>query len=492
MSETIIEINSEEITETPKGQSPKHAIKTESAAAPASDALQQSIASLCLMQKNYFEQGNTISKDARSRALKNLRAAIQLHEAEVLEALEQDLGKSRTEGYMTEVGMVYEEIDWQLRHLSSMMRQQPHLTPLHEFPASSMTVRIPYGRVLILSPWNYPFMLCLMPLADALAAGNTAIVKPGHYSQNTAAIIQKIIRSVFDPAYMACLTGGREVISTLLDQQFDYIFFTGGKDVGHLVMESAAKNLTPLTLELGGKSPAVVDKDSNLVMAARRIVFGKLLNAGQTCVAPDYVYVHEDIASEFISLLCREFQRQMPNPACMGKIISEKHYQRLISLITPDRVVYGGKASAPTRQIEPTVLYPANWQDPAMQQEIFGPILPVLTFSDFHTVMKEIQSRPDPLAFYLFTRSNLHKNYYKFVQPFGGGCINDTVIQLATENMPFGGMGASGMGQYHGRYGFETFSHTKSIVDKATWLDLPMRYANRKPWMDKVIRIFLH
>lgn len=451
----------------------------------------QEIPVLVQKQKDWFAAGNTIPKSVRRKALQDLKGAIKLHEKELSAALFEDLGKDPAESYMSEIGLVYEAIDWQLRHLSQMSSPAFHLTPLHQFPACSQTVRIPYGSVLILSPWNYPFLLCMQPLVEALAAGNTAVVKPGHYSEKTSLVIEKIISSVFAPEYAACLLGGRDVISALLEQPFDYLFFTGGSLVGQKVMEAAAKHMIPMTLELGGKSPAVVDKDANLPMAARRIAFGKLLNAGQTCVAVDYVMVHEDVQEEFLALLCREFARQMPDPAQMGKIINEHHYERLLTLISPDQVIYGGRASGPTLQIEPTILRGVSWNDPVMQQEIFGPILPVLTFNDFHACMQEIQSRPTPLAFYLFTRNSLHKNYYKYVQPFGGGCINDTVMQLATENMPFGGMGASGMGQYHGRYGFETFSHTKAVLEKANWLDLPMRYANRKPWMEKAIRLFL-
>lgn len=453
--------------------------------------LAESLSGLLEAQKEWFRQGSTIPLSVRRQALQNLKGALKLHEKEVLDALHSDLGKSSTEGYMSEVGMVYEEIDFLLRHLEEFARAKPHLTPLREFAASSKTVPIPYGSVLILSPWNYPLMLCLIPLADALAAGNTAIIKPGHASEHTSAVIEKIISETFDPLYVKCILGGRDVIQALLALDFDYFFFTGGEHLGRMVMQAAASHMRPVTLELGGKSPAVVDRDANLPMAARRIVFGKLLNAGQTCVAVDYVLVHEDVKEDFINLLIREFARQMPNPADMPHMISKAQYDKVISLVDPDKVIYGGLASEPTLQISPTIMDNVTWEDPVMQQEIFGPILPVLTFQDFHAEMKDLAARPTPLAFYLFTRNKLHQNYMQYVQPFGGGCINDTVIQLDTSRMPFGGMGRSGMGQYHGKYGFETFSHTKAIVNKANWPDLPMRYNDRKSWMEKIIRLVI-
>lgn len=438
-------------------------------------------------QRRYFESGKTISYQERKVELQLLKAAIELHEQEILEALHQDLGKSSTEGYMSEVGLTLSAIDWQIRHLKHNALAKNHLTPLHQFVSSSQTVPVPYGNVLIMAPWNYPFLLAIEPLAQAIAAGNTAIVKTGHAAKATNAVIEKMIQMIYPPEFVCVAPGGREVISELLDLKFDYIFFTGGKNLGSLVYQAASKNMTPVTLELGGKSPVVVDESANLALAAKRIVFGKFLNAGQTCVAPDYVIVHESVAKPFMAALKHEIQKQYPNPAQIGKIINESRFKHLVSLVDETKVVIGGRASVDTLQIEPTVLEGVDWDDPIMQEEIFGPILPVLTYRDFKPLMRKLASLPTPLAFYLFTRNDLHKSYMKYVQPFGGGCINDTVLHISSERLPFGGMGASGIGQYHGRYGFETFSHTKGILNKALWIDTPFRYANRKRWMARAI-----
>lgn len=441
-------------------------------------------------QKQYFHSGITLSAQFRRQQLLALKKAVKMHEAELQQALYDDLGKPAEEAYMSEIGLFYQELNWQLRHLNSNMAVHHHLSPLHQFPADSMTVRIPYGNVLILSPWNYPFLLAFAPLCEAIAAGNTAILHPGHYSENTTRVMSQIISSTFDPDYIALVSGGRKVIADLLELDFDYIFFTGGTKLGKLVMEKAAAHLCPVSLELGGKSPAIVDESANLPLAARRIVFGKLLNAGQTCVAPDYVLVQESVAEPFLALLKKEIEKQMPNPANMGKIITPNHFDRLCGLIEGQPVYSGGQVSVSTRQIEPTILYPADWESPAMQEEIFGPILPVLTFQDFREVRKLLQDKPSPLALYLFTRSPMQMDWMKLEAAFGDGCINDTVIQLSVDALPFGGMKQSGMGQYHGKYGFDTFSHVKGIVKKGE-LDLPMRYADAPQWMRNMVRLFL-
>lgn len=442
-------------------------------------------------QKDFFNTHKTIPVEFRKLQLKRLKQSIQLHEPDILEALRLDLGKQSKEVYFSELGMVYSEIDFMLRHLDCYAASKLHLTPIHQFPALSFTVDIPYGNVLIMSPWNYPFNLTMVPLVDCLAAGNTAMLKPSDYSPYTSKAIELVIADAFDPSYVAVVTGGREENQSLLDQPFDYIFFTGGKKVGRLVMEKASAHLTPITLELGGKSPCIVDETCNLKMAAKRIVFGKFLNAGQTCVAPDYVYVQESVKEPFLALLKHELAAQYPNPNRIGRIINQKHFDRLIGLVDPAKVIYGGAASPSTLQIAPTVMDNVTWDDAVMQEEIFGPILPVLTYRNFMDVMAEIRRHPTPLAFYLFTRYKARREFYKKVQPFGGGCINDTIVQLATEYMPFGGMGESGMGQYHGRYGFENFSHTKSIMDRCTLIDLPLRYTNGPKFSESLIRKFL-
>lgn len=443
------------------------------------------------LQKAFFNTHQTINVKWRKSQLRLLKESIQHHEREIQEALYLDLGKNADEAYMSEIGMTYAEINYMLRHMDCLSAVHYKYTPLHQFLSVSMTIDIPYGNVLIMSPWNYPFLLTMAPLTDCLAAGNTALVKPSDYSSHTSAVIQKIIAETFQPGYVDCITGGRAENQALLDQKFDYIFFTGSPTVGQLVMEKASAHLTPISLELGGKSPAVVDSSANLKMAARRIVFGKFLNAGQTCVAPDYVYVHESVKDDFLQILRHEIELQYPSPQDIGKIINEKHFKRLLGLINPSKVVYGGTASASTLQIAPTVMDHITWEDPVMQEEIFGPVLPILTFADFKQLMETIAARPTPLAFYLFTRNPEQKAWYKRIQPFGSGCINDTVVQLSNDHLPFGGMGHSGMGQYHGAYGFETFSHTKAVLDKVTWLDLPFRYHNQSGLAGKLIHSLL-
>lgn len=449
------------------------------------------IENLVASQKNFFRTHATVPVAWRKLQLKRLKESLKLHEEELIQALKMDLGKSGRDAYMSEIGLVYSEISYMLKHLNSLACPHPVYTPLHEFPSLSETIAIPYGSVLIMSPWNYPVYLTLVPLVDAMAAGNTAVLKPSDYSAHVSEVLDAIITETFDSQYIGIVKGGRQENQSLLDQPFDYIFFTGSKAVGQLVMEKAAVHMIPFTLELGGKSPCIVDETSNLKLAAKRIVFGKFLNAGQTCVAPDYVVVQDSVHDEFIAQLKHEIAMQYPNPGLIGRIINQKHFDRLKSLVDPAKVVYGGVASDPTLQIAPTVLDHVSWNDPVMQEEIFGPILPVMTYSSFTEIMTEIEERPTPLAFYLFTRDEARKEYYKKVQPFGGGCINDTVIQLSNDHLPFGGMGASGIGKYHGKFGFETLSHTKAVLEKAQWLDLPMRYANAGQYAEKLIRFFL-
>lgn len=453
-------------------------------------SVEQSVEQAVASQKELFKSGTTLDLLFRGKQLKRLYDEILLQQKNIEQALYADLGKSADESWMSEIGLVLEAIRYQIRHLCSASRVHLHTVPLHQMPALYETVRIPYGTVLIMAPWNYPFYLAMVPLAEAIAAGNTVVLKTGHAATETSRVIAEIVQNIYDPDYVTVFTQGREEIEALLEEDFDYIFFTGGKKLGSMVMEAASKHLTPLTLELGGKSPAVVDESANLALAARRIVFGKFLNAGQTCVAPDYVLVHDSVLEPFMAALMHEIRRQYPSPERIGKIISPAHYERLIGYIHPKQVAIGGRASGTTLQIEPTVLLDVDWDDPVMQEEIFGPILPVLTFTNFRQMMQELADKPTPLAFYLFTRNRLQKQYMKYVQPFGGGCINDTIIQLASDSVPFGGMGASGMGQYHGKWGYETFSHIKSVAVKpdVKILDLPLRYNDRKPWMASLIR----
>lgn len=453
------------------------------------------IQALLSSQRSFFSTGATLKTEYRINALKKLKNTIKQYENEIMAALKKDLGKGSQESYMCEVGLTLSEISYMLSHVKRFAREHTVITPLAQFASRSYVKPSPYGNVLIMSPWNYPFLLTMEPLVDAIAAGNTAIIKPSAYSPATSEIIQKIISECFSPEYVAAVTGGRAENTCLLDADFDYIFFTGSKTVGKEVMRHAAEHLTPVTLELGGKSPCIVAPDANLKLAARRIVFGKYLNCGQTCVAPDYVLCHRDIYEKFIEYLKKETIRQFSdkpfdNPD-YGKIINEKHFNRILGLIDRDKLVLGGASDAGTLRIEPVIMRDVTYDDAVMQEEIFGPLLPVIPYDDDDTMIKQINSLDHPLALYVFSGNKHFIRKTTSSISFGGGCVNDTIIHLATSNMGFGGVGGSGMGSYHGRDGFDTFTHKKSIVDKKTWLDLPMRYQPYSSFMDKMIRMFL-
>ena len=396
---------------------------------------------------------------------------------------------------MCETGMTLAELSWMRRHLKGLMRDRTVYTPISQFAARSFRSPSPYGVTLIMSPWNYPLLLTLEPLIDALAAGNTAVVKPSAYSPATSEVIRTILSECFPPEYVFVVTGGRAENQALLEQKFDKIFFTGGKTVGREVLRHAAEYLTPVTLELGGKSPCLVDATADLKLAARRIVFGKYLNCGQTCVAPDYLYCDASIRDELVLAIQKEIAAQfgaepLANPN-YGKIVNRKHFDRILGLIDPRKVVTGGIADEQALRIAPTVMTDVTFEDAVMGEEIFGPILPVLTWNTLDEAIAAIESRPHPLALYFFTGSRANRKQVLDRCHFGGGCINDTIIHLATSNMPFGGVGESGMGGYHGKAGFEEFSHIRSIVDKKTWLDLPMRYQPYSEGKDRQVRMFL-
>lgn len=457
---------------------------------------QQQIAALVSEQRAFFESGKTLCVCYRKEALKKLYAAIVSREQVLTDALQKDLGKSDFESYMCEIGLVLDEITYMLKHVDSFAKEKRVRTPLSQFASRSYVKPSPYGVALIMSPWNYPFLLTLDPLVDALAAGNTAIVKPGAYAPATAQAIKELLESTFSREYVAVVTGGRAENACLLDQKFDYIFFTGSKGVGKEVMRKAAEHLTPVTLELGGKSPCIVDESANLALAAKRIAFGKYLNCGQTCVAPDYVLCHTSVRDRFVDLLKAEISRQYGKEPLQntdyGRIINQKHFERIFSLIDEKKVVHGGGANSDTLQIEPTVMNNVTWEDAVMGEEIFGPVLPILTFDSIDEVIKTVHSHDRPLALYIFSSNKKNIRRVTSKCSFGGGCINDVIIHLATANMGFGGVGESGMGSYHGKAGFDTFSHKKSIVDKKTWIDLPMRYQpyNRGLYA-KLLRMFL-
>ncbi len=446
-------------------------------------------------QRAYFATGATLGLQARKAALQRLKAAILRYEAEINTALAADLGKCPAESYMCEVGMALAELSFALKHLAGWMRDKRRPTPLAQFHARSFTVSQPYGVVLIMSPWNYPFMLAISPLVGAIAAGNCCVVKPSAYSPATSAILRKILAACFVPEQAAVVEGGRAENRALLDQRFDYIFFTGGVAVGREVMAKAARYLTPVTLELGGKSPCIVDATAKLDLAAKRLVFGKLLNCGQTCVAPDYLLVDRRIKDTFLVCVKKWVAAMYGKNALDNegyvRMVNQKHFDRVMALIDPAKVVLGGRGDPASLRIQPTILDGVAPDDPVMQEEIFGPVLPVLTFDEITQALGFVNSRPHPLALYLFSQDKTVQQLFLRRALFGGGCINDTVIHLATSQMPFGGVGSSGMGGYHGKTSFETFSHQKSIVKKYTWMDMPVRYAPYTPFKGRLLRLFL-
>lgn len=446
-------------------------------------------------QRTYFYTGTTLPLSHRIEALKKIQSYILTHEAEIGKAIRKDLGKSDFESYMCETGLVLSEITYILKHIRSFAKEKNVLTPLTQFHSRSFKKPSPYGVALIMSPWNYPFLLTIDPLIDALAAGNTVVLKPSAYSPYTSTVIQSMIEECFDTRYVAVITGGRAENTCLLNEHFDYIFFTGSQTVGKEVMRHAAAHLTPVTLELGGKSPCIVEESANIKLAARRIVFGKYLNCGQTCVAPDYIYCDRKIKDQLLAEIKRQIKRQFRSEPLTnknyGKIINEKHFDRITKLIDSSKVVFGGKCDRTTLKIEPTVMDHVTFDDAVMQEEIFGPILPILTYDSLDQAIHKINSMPHPLALYVFTSDKTAARKVTARCGFGGGCINDTIIHLATSEMGFGGFGESGMGSYHGKDGFRTFSHYKSIVDKKTWLDLPMRYQPYRKINEKLIHLFL-
>lgn len=455
----------------------------------------QEIQKIVDRQREYFETGATLPLEARKRMLRRLYEEIGKRENQLCAALKKDLGKSRSESYMCEIGLVKSEITYMLRHVSRFAGEKRVPTPLAQYVSRSFEKPSPYGCVLIMSPWNYPFLLTIEPLVDAIAAGNTAVLKPSAYAPHAAAAMTELIEQCFLPEQVAVVNGGREENTSLLQRKFDYIFFTGGKTVGREVMRRAAEHLTPVTLELGGKSPCIVDKTADIPLAAKRIVFGKFLNCGQTCVAPDYIFCDETVKERLVKELKKQIRQQYGERPLengnYGKIINQKHFDRLCGLIDREKTVFGGESDRQTQRIAPTLMTDVDWTDAVMGEEIFGPILPVLVYRNLEDAVQKIRRMESPLALYLFSSDKKNINHVKESISFGGGCINDTLIHLATSSMGFGGVGESGMGSYHGKYGFETFSHRKSIVDKKTFLDLPMRYQPCAAWKDKMIHMFV-
>lgn len=443
-------------------------------------------------QHAFFQTNKTKSYAFRKEQLLTLKKMIEEHMEEIEEALYKDLHKSSFEAYSTEIGFCLYSISKALKKLKKWMKPKKVPTPLHLFMTKSYMQLEPLGSVLVIGPYNYPFQLVIEPLVGVIAAGNTAVVKPSEFASYTEQLLVKLINQTFDPSYIHCVTGGKEKVQELIQQKFDHIFFTGSTRVGQIVYEAASRNLVPVTLELGGKSPAIVDETVPLDIAARRIVFGKFINAGQTCIAPDYIYVKEEKKEDFIQALIESIKQLYPDPE-QGyvKIINQTHYERLSNLINKEKVVYGDQRNEEDLKISPTIMDEVSWDDDVMKEEIFGPILPVLTYQNIEEVIATLKTKEKPLALYLFTKNKKVEERVFGDLSFGGGAINDTIMHIVNAKIPFGGVGSSGIGEYHGYSSFERFSNRKGYVKKSTLFDLPLAYPPYKKWKEKLVRFFL-
>lgn len=444
--------------------------------------------------KAYFESGATLDVAKRKATLRKLKATLKEWEPRLMEAIMLDLGKSRFEAYETEIGIVQAEISHTLKHLSRWAKAKRVSTPLAHFPSSSRILKQPKGLVLVMSPWNYPIQLALVPLAAAISAGCCVLLKPSRYSVNVSRVLCEMFDSCFDSRLIKVVEGGHQANSELLELRWDHIFFTGSPNVGKVVMEAASRHLTPVTLELGGKSPVIIDGSMDMALAARRLAWGKFLNAGQTCVAPDYLLIddrcREEFKKEFEKATRKMYPGLLESPD-LGRIINEKHFNRLKGLLEGQRVVFGGQCDDKLLRIAPTLLEDTDPDSPIMQEEIFGPILPMLTYRSFDEAISFIRGREKPLALYIFSKDRRHINAVQQTLTYGGGCVNDTVVHLSNPSMPFGGVGSSGMGSYHAKQGFDTFTHEKSVLRKALWLDIPVRYAPYDDRLTRLLRLLL-
>ena len=456
--------------------------------------LSEQISEVIDQQRGFFKDHRTFDYEYRVEYLRALRNSILRHETEILDALNADLGKSHFEGYATEVGLVLEELRSSIRKLKGWMRPRMAATPLVLFPATSWIYPEPLGLVLIISPWNYPFQLTMMPLIGAIAAGNCAVVKPSRYSRQTSLVMEKIIREVFPEGYVSYFHGGTEMNTALLEQRFDHIFFTGSPNVGRVVMTAAAKHLTPVTLELGGKSPCIVDRTADIELAAARVVWGKCVNAGQTCVGIDYLLVDEAIKTPFFEALGRQIKLMysadpISNPE-YPKIINQKQFDRLCGLMNGLEPLIGGRIDSEKMKIEPTVFADVTLDDAIMKEEIFGPLLPTFTYHNLDEALDLIRTFEKPLAFYVFSTDKPLIDRIIREMPFGGGCINDALIHLSNPNIPFGGVGESGLGSYHGKRSFDALTHYKSVIKKSAHIEVPLRLP---PYRDnlKILRKLL-
>ncbi|WP_313500783.1 aldehyde dehydrogenase [Kaistella carnis] len=439
-------------------------------------------------QKEFFNSQKTKSLNFRKMYLEKLKEVIQKNEDLLYEAIYKDFGKSKFDTYTTEISFVIKDIDYFLKNLKSLAKPKKVRTNLANQLGSSRIYPEPLGCALVIGAWNYPYQLSLSPVVAALAAGNTCILKPSEIAENTMKAMSKIINENFPREYLFVAEGGVEETTEILKLKFDKIFFTGSPKVGQIVYEAAAKNLTPVTLELGGKSPAIVTSSADFEVAAKRIVWGKFLNAGQTCVAPDYILVDEKVKDSFMDSLKSFIQKfdYQPDSEQYTKIINQRNFERLRKLIDPEKIFVGGKTDASNRYIEPTILHNVSWDDAVMKEEIFGPILPILTFTNFNEALMQIANYEKPLSAYLFTDNSEEKESFIAKISFGGGCINDVVMHLSNDYLPFGGVGNSGIGNYHGKYGFEAFSHQKAVLDRLTWGEPDIKYP---PYTDKKLNI---
>ena len=447
-------------------------------------------------QINYFSSKKTIDIASRINSLKKLLQEIKASENEIELALYKDLGKSKGESYLTEINFVYTEINIALKNIKKWTKRKAVKSSLINFPSSDYIVPEPYGLTLHISPWNYPFQLSIAPLIGAVAAGNTVVLKPSEYSKNTSLLLEKILSNVFDPGHVVVVNGGVDISTKLLEFKWDYIFFTGSIGVGKIIAKAAANNLTPTTLELGGKNPCIVDETASIEISAKRIVWGKFTNCGQTCIAPDFIVVNKKIKNKFIDALKKQIVKIYGNNVVdndeYGRIISDKHMNYLVSLLEKENIIHGGKYNFDDKFFEPTLIEINNLESKIMEDEIFGPILPIIEYDDFKEVHDIIKKYSHPLALYIFTKKKEFGRKFLESYPFGGGAINDTVMHIANDRLPFGGVGQSGMGKYHGESTFNTFSHFKPYLNKPLWIDPPLRYPpfkNKINFLKKILKL---
>ena len=458
--------------------------------------MDKSLKSIIDNQINYFSSKKTIDIASRINSLKKLLKEIKASENEIELALYKDLGKSKGESYLTEINFVYTEINIALKNIKKWTKRKAVKSSLINFPSSDYIVPEPYGLTLHISPWNYPFQLSIAPLIGAVAAGNTVVLKPSEYSKNTSLLLEKILSNVFDPGHVVVVNGGVDISTKLLEFKWDYIFFTGSIGVGKIIAKAAANNLTPTTLELGGKNPCIVDETASIEISAKRIVWGKFTNCGQTCIAPDFIVVNKKIKNKFIDALKKQIVQIYGNNVVdndeYGRIISDKHMNYLVSLLEKENIIHGGKFNFDDKFFEPTLVEINNLESKVMEDEIFGPILPIIEYDDFKEVHDIIKKYSHPLALYIFTKKKEFGQKFLESYPFGGGAINDTVMHIANDRLPFGGVGQSGMGKYHGESTFNTFSHFKPYLNKPLWIDPPLRYPpfkNKINFLKKILKL---